>query len=103
MATVDLVKAASERSYIKFEDMALKALQEKVQENPVMNEFLNKLNVAQNIDEAGASKEDLAKEYNVSVAEVSKIWSKAAGMAKAEGKGSNFAYVIGIVRGMLEK
>jgi len=46
--TVDLVKAASERSYIKFEDMALDALRSKVQENPVMRNYLGKLNVAQN-------------------------------------------------------
>ena len=49
--TVDLVKAASERSYIKFEDMALETLRSKVQENPRMQSYLSKLNVAQNIDE----------------------------------------------------
>ena len=166
MSKVDLVKAAKSRSYIEFEDLALQALKEKVQENPIMTQFLDKLDVAQGLvedvdwkedlknlekqgkvskkelaalfkrvekfdnfedfkkglektismqilsrfknafsnafNEAGASKEDLAKEYGVSVKEVSDAWSKAAGIAKSEGKGSNFGYVVSIVRGMLK-
>ena len=162
MSTIDLVKAASERSYMKFEDLALNALKEKVQENPRMQSFLEKLNIAQNLDEgkskgpddlssfvkqgqltqkkldelikdatvskdfkdfkyraglsvsdqilarfkpmfeSGPTKEDIAKEYGVSVKEVSDAWSKAAGMAKADGKDSNFAYIVDIVRGMLK-
>jgi len=103
MSKVDLVKAAQSRSYIEFEDLALQTLKEKVQENPIMTQYLDKLDIASGtVNEEGASKEDLAKEYGVSVKEVSDAWSKAAGMAKADGKGSNFAYVVGIVRGMLK-
>jgi len=47
--TVDLVKAAQDRSYIKFEDMALDALRTKVQENPVMKSYIDRLDVAQNV------------------------------------------------------
>jgi len=50
----------------------------------------------------GVSKEDLAKEYGVSVEKVGEVWSKASGMAKGEGKGDNFGYVVSIVRGMLK-
>ena len=52
MSTIDLVKAAQNREYIKFEDMALNVLKTKVQENPVMMNKLQKLNVAQGITEA---------------------------------------------------
>jgi len=70
--TVDLVKAAQDRSYIKFEDMALDALRTKVQESPVMKSYLDKLNVAQNestiLEADGDNPEeegsDLQKEYD---------------------------------------
>jgi len=56
--TIDLVKAAQDRQYINFEDMALKMLKSKVQSNPIMLNKLEKLNVAQGITEAEESDYD---------------------------------------------
>jgi len=50
--TIDLVNAAKERQYIKFEDLALEMLKAKVQENPIMRDKLAQLNVAQGLAEA---------------------------------------------------
>lgn len=59
------------------------------------SEFINEKEKANSI-------EALAKESGKSTDEVEKEWSKAAGMAASEGKGSNFAYVLSIVKGLLK-
>jgi len=52
MSTIDLVKAAQERKYLDFENLALEMLKKKVTENPIMQRKLSELDQAQNLDEA---------------------------------------------------
>ena len=55
---VDIVKAAQERQYTKFEEMAREMLMTKVGENPTMKSNWNKL---QDIKEAFEKKDDKSK------------------------------------------
>ena len=50
--TVDLVKAAQNREYSNFEDMAKEALMTKIGENLQLKGFMNKLDVAKGLAEA---------------------------------------------------
>ena len=50
--TIDLVKAAQNREYSNFEDMAKEALMTKIGENLQLKGFMNKLDVAKGLAEA---------------------------------------------------
>ena len=78
MSTIDLVKAAQNREYIKFEDLALQTLREKVQENPIMNQFLDKLNVAQGLVEVDWKEDlkNLEKQGKVSKKELAALFKR---------------------------
>ena len=52
MSTIDLVKAAQERKYLDFENLALEMLKKKVTSNPIMQRKLSELDQAQNLDES---------------------------------------------------
>jgi hypothetical protein len=54
------------------------------------------------LNEVEQSIKGFAQASGKSEAEVKEMWSKAAGMAKADGKSDNFAYVASIVKGMLD-
>ena len=54
------------------------------------------------LQEMEQSIEAFAKASGKTEDEVKKIWGQAAGKAKSEGKASNFAYIAGMVKGMLK-
>jgi len=58
MNTVDLVKAAENRKYNQFEDLALELLKQKVQENPATKAFELDLAQARGLSEADMKGEE---------------------------------------------